>query len=82
MFIKNYSEEIPESALNAKQAMNVCMSYLWENVIEPSTDQGIIGQEDCEMIKKVGDTLKIIATKAYAYEKMLDNNEQFPYNPN
>ena len=78
MFIKENSEEIP----NSKEAMSLCMSYLWENVIEPSSKEGLISLKNYDMIKEIGHALTIIGEKAHAYEKMIDNNEHFPYNPN
>lgn len=78
MFIKENSEFVP----NSKQAMSLCMEYLWKNVIEPSANEGIVNQKNVDMIEEIGSALTIIAEKAYAYEKMVDNNEQLPYNLN
>jgi hypothetical protein len=78
MFIEDNSEEIP----NSKEAMTMCMAYLWENVIEPSSQKGIIGLKNYDMIKEIGHALTIIGEKAHAYEKMIDNNGQLPYNRN
>ena len=59
MFIKENSEEIP----NSKEAMSLCMAYLWENVIEPSNQEGIISPKNYDMIEEIGRTLTIIGKK-------------------
>ena len=46
MLIKEHSEQIP----NSKEAMSLCMAYLWENVIEPSNQEGIISLKNYDMI--------------------------------
>ena len=70
MFIKENSEEIP----NSKEAMSLCMAYLWENVIEPSNQEGIISPKNYDMIEEIGRTLTIIGKKAHTYERLYENN--------
>ena len=80
MFIKD--NEKPHGVINAKEAMNLCMAYLWENIIEPGTEQGIVNLDHAQMLEEIGETLTILGQQAYLYEKSLDIERQNPYSCN
>jgi len=80
MFINDNHK--PHDAINAKEAMNLCMAYLWENIIDPASYQGMINQNQAEMLKEIGETLTILGQQAYLYEKSLDIETQSPYSCN
>lgn len=67
---------------DASQAMNACMNVISDILIEPAMANNMLDDEQVEMLETVADAFNIIAKKAHAYEKMLDNGEQLPYSNN
>lgn len=54
--------------MDAEYVTNEGMCALWELCIEPMQDK--LSQEDMAVISLIGMTLKIVAEKASAYEKL------------
>jgi len=67
---------------NSEQAMEACMSVLSKILIEPAIANDLLDGEQAEMLGTIADAFAIIARKAYAYEKMLDNDTTSPYTNN
>jgi|SaaInlV_100m_DNA_2_1039680.scaffolds.fasta_scaffold01523_19 hypothetical protein len=57
-----------EEEMNAEYVTNEGMCALWDLCIEPMQDK--LSQEDMAVISLIGMTLKIVAEKASAYEKL------------
>lgn len=60
-----------DETVNAEYVTNEGMCALWELCIEPMQDK--LSQEDMAVISLIGMTLKIVAEKASAYEKLQGN---------
>ena len=58
----------PNSEQNASTMMATCMNAIHDLVLHPMKDK--LTPEDDAVMSLVGITLKIIAEKAHAYEKM------------
>ena len=57
-----------EEEMNAEYVTNEGMCALWDLCIEPMQDK--LSQEEMAVISLIGMTLKIVAEKASAYEKL------------
>ena len=71
-----------ESELDAETAMASCMEGISSILLEPAMNKGELNEEDQTLLGIIGVTLKIIAEKAHAYEKMTDesNSQNFSRN--
>ena len=75
-----YNEE--DSLHDSIEAMNACMSVISNILIAPAMANDMLDKEQSEMLGVVADAFHIIAKKAHAYEKMLDNDDILPYTNN
>ena len=58
-----------DQAPNATSIMDTSMGILWDMVIAPNEKD--FDQEQQEVISLIGISFKLIAEKAYAYEKLM-----------
>jgi ornithine cyclodeaminase/alanine dehydrogenase-like protein (mu-crystallin family) len=58
---------------DAELVMDHSMSFLWNIIIEPNKDQ--LDEDELTMLGVVGHALKVIASKAKAYEDMYEKGE-------
>ena len=85
-FSENYSPESNDSEINAMTMMGKSMDILWETVIKPAEEN--LDEDEQAIIGLIGVTLKMIAEKAYAYEKLMgevpdeDKEENNPFSRN
>ena len=56
--------------LDAETAMEMCMDALYEMVINPAIKNDSLSEDQQVMLSVIGVTLKAIAEKASAYEKL------------
>ena len=78
---REYSED-QEGITNAYEAMDACMDAISEILIEPAMERDEIDKDQAQLLGSVALALKVIAEKAYAYEKMIDNDDILPYTNN
>ena len=71
-----------DSVANAQEAMAACMNAIKHILIIPAEANDLIDAEQAEMLGTIAEALTIIARKAHAYEKMLDNDTTSPYTNN
>ena len=57
-----------DESINAEYVTNQGMSALWDLCIEPMQEK--LSEDDMALISIIGMTLKIVAEKASAYEKL------------
>tara|TARA_Y100000592_G_C5230439_1_gene203601 strand:+ start:74 stop:325 length:252 start_codon:yes stop_codon:yes gene_type:complete len=76
----NQNENESELELNAESAMELIMGSLYEMVLEPAHKSGQLTEEDQELLGSIGLTLKTIAEKARAYEKLQEGENPFGSN--
>lgn len=76
------SEYDKDGVGNSEEAMEACMSVLYNILIDPADKLDLIDDEQAEMLGIVADAFSIIARKARCYEKMLDNDTTSPYTNN
>ena len=67
MNIKKDSQS--DSEMNANDAMDSSMGYIFENFIEPKESE--LTEDQAMMLAVIGVTFKMIAEKATAYENMI-----------
>ena len=85
-FSENFSPESNDSEINAMTMMGKSMDILWETVIKPAEEN--LDEDEQAIIGLIGVTLKMIAEKAYAYEKLMgevpdeDKEENNPFSRN
>tara|TARA_Y100000589_G_scaffold179623_1_gene170068 strand:+ start:200 stop:445 length:246 start_codon:yes stop_codon:yes gene_type:complete len=77
---ENFNQNENESELNAESAMELIMGSLYEMVLEPAHKSGQLTEEDQELLGSIGLTLKTIAEKARAYEKLQEGENPFGSN--
>ena len=77
---ENFNQNENESELNAESAMELIMGSLYEMVLEPAYKSGQLTEEDQELLGSIGLTLKTIAEKARAYEKLQEGKNPFGSN--
>ena len=65
--------------LDSREASELSMEFLNDNLIEPMIEQNLLDDDQLRMLLVVGGALKVIAQKAYAYEKMFDKDGKPPY---
>ena len=58
-----------DSEMNANDAMDSSMRYIFENFIEPKESE--LTEDQAMMLAVIGVTFKMIAEKATAYENMI-----------
>ena len=58
-----------DSPINANDAMDSSMGYIFENFIEPRESE--LTEDQAMMLAVIGVTFKMIAEKATAYENMI-----------
>jgi len=58
-----------DSEMNANDAMDSSMGYIFENFIEPKESE--LTEDQAMMLAVIGVTFKMIAEKATAYENMI-----------
>ena len=58
-----------DSEMNANDAMDSSMGYIFENFIEPRESE--LTEDQAMMLAVIGVTFKMIAEKATAYENMI-----------
>ena len=75
-----------DSDINAMTMMQKSMGILWESFIEPA--EADMDEEQIAIVGLIGITFKMIAEKAYAYEKIMgevpneDEEESNPFSRN
>ena len=62
--------------LDAETAMEMCMDALYEIALEPAMNSDSISEDDQMMLGVIGMTLKHIAQKASAYEKLQQASQE------
>jgi len=62
--------------LDAETAMEMCMDTLYEIVLEPAVKSDSLSEDDQVMLGVIGMTLKHIAQKASAYEKLQQASQE------
>lgn len=65
--------------LDAREASKLSMEFLNDNLIQPMIEQNLLDDDQLRMLSVVGGALKVIAQKAYAYEKMFDKDGKMPH---
>ena len=76
------SEYNKDSIANSEEAMEACMSVIYNILIDPADKLDMIDDEQAEMLGTIAEAFNIIARKARCYEKMLDNDTTSPYTNN
>ena len=71
----NINPDYQENEPNAEQIMDLAMSYLWDNFIEPKQNE--LTETDAELLAVIGSSLKHIAKQAKEMEKLKDS---LPFN--
>ena len=71
-----------DSVANAQEAMAACMNAIKHILIIPAEENDLIDGEQAKILGTIAEALTIIARKAHAYEKMLDNDTTSPYTNN
>ena len=66
-----------DSEINATQAMESSMDYIFEHFIEPRESE--LTEDQAMMLAVIGVTFKMIAEKATAYEDMIAGEGQNNY---
>jgi len=61
------------SIINASDAMDQSMAFIFDNFIEPMENE--LSEDQNLMLAVVGSTFRIIAQKAQAYEDMIEGNQ-------
>tara|TARA_A100001011_G_scaffold384936_1_gene458207 strand:+ start:97 stop:330 length:234 start_codon:yes stop_codon:yes gene_type:complete len=61
------------SVINATDAMDHSMAFIFDNFIEPMEKE--LSEDQAFMLAVIGSTFKIIAQKAQAYEDMIEGNQ-------
>ena len=75
-----------DSDINAMTMMQKSMGILWESFIEPA--EADMDEDQIAIVGLIGITFKMIAEKAYAYEKLMgevpneDEEESNPFSRN
>lgn len=69
-------EHQPEFNLDAETAMEMCMDALYEMVIDPAMNSDSLSEDNQMMLGVIGMTLKHIAQKASAYEKLQQASQE------
>ena len=75
-----------DSDINAMTMMQKSMGILWESFIEPA--EADMDEDQIAIVGLIGITFKMIAEKAYAYEKIMgevpneDEEESNPFSRN
>ena len=72
-------EHQPDLNLDAETAMEMCMDTLYEMVLEPAIQNECLSEDDQVMLGVIGMTLKTIADKASAYEKLQKVSQEKKY---
>lgn len=67
------NHEVIDDVQNAELIMEHSMGFLWETIIEPN--EGQLDEDELTMLGVVGQALKIIASKAKAYEDMYEKGQ-------
>ena len=67
------NHELIDDVGDAELVMHHAMGFLWETIIEPNEDQ--LDEDELTMLGVVGQALKIIASKAKAYEDMYEKGQ-------
>ena len=70
---KEGNHEIMDDVQDAEVVMEASMGFLWDVIIEPNEEQ--LDEDELTMLGVVGQALKIIASKAKAYELMFEKGE-------
>ena len=65
------------SEINANQAMDSSMDYIFEHFIEPRESE--LTEDQAMMLAVIGVTFKMIAEKATAYEEMIEGKGENIY---
>jgi hypothetical protein len=55
---------------DALQAMDSCMSVIGDLLLDPALDEDKLSETEAKVLGLVGETLKEIARRAYAYEQI------------
>jgi len=67
------NHELIDDVGDAELIMEHSMGFLWKTIIEPNEDQ--LDEDELTMLGVVGQALKIIASKAKAYEDMYEKGQ-------
>ena len=65
-----------DSELNAETMMEMCMSAIFDIVLEPAMKKGEVSESDQELLAMIGMTVKGIAQKAKAYEELCNQSDK------
>lgn len=68
--------------ISCSQAGEAVMDFIEEKLIQPLIVNDLMTDEQIEQLAPLGGAIKILATKAQAYENLFDNGEQLPYSCN
>lgn len=81
MYLKNPNHTQIQD-ISCSKAGEAVMGFIEEKLIEPLIVNDLMTLEDIEDLAPLGSAIKILATKAQAYENLFDNGEQLPYSNN
>ena len=72
------NQDSHQSEINSQNIMESAMGILYDMVIDPMESK--LDQDDLQTISLIGVTFKLMAEKAYAYEKLMGevDTEQTP----
>ena len=81
MYLKN-PNHVQIQDISCSEAGEAVMGFIEEKLIEPLIVNDLMTLEDIKDLAPLGGAIKILATKAQAYENLFDNGEQLPYSNN
>ena len=73
----DYSES-EDQPINAVQAMEMSMSWIFENLIEPQQED--LNEDSLMMLTIIGATFKQMASRADAWDALQQNKDDFSRN--
>ena len=81
MYLKN-PNHVQIQDLSCSEAGEAVMDFIEEKLIEPLIVNDLMTLEDIKNLTPLGGAIKILATKAQAYENLFDNGKPLPYSNN
>lgn len=81
MYLKNQNH-VQVQDISCSEAGEAIMGFIEEKLIEPLILNDLMTDEQIKQLAPLGGAIKILATKAQAYENLFDNGEQLPYSHN
>jgi hypothetical protein len=60
--------------IDSLQASELAMAFINDNLIEPMIERDLLDNDQLRMLGTIGGALKVLAQKAYAYERLYEDN--------